>query len=632
MSGICGMLRRDDRPTNNEYLHAMMKCLRRRGPDREGVWTGQSLALGNQLLFTTPESKHEILPLVDSESDIVLGMDGRIDNRQDLQQQLGLSSHEVKEMADSEIVLSAYKKWGEDSPSYLVGDYAFAVWDRRMRILFCVRDHLGARPFYYYHSGNVFVFASEIKALFVVPEVPRKIFDPAVADFLQRIAPNTSQTFYQGILRLEPGTTLSISADKIRKRSYWKPDPTRRLPKATSDQYAEHFLEIFTESVRCRLRSAYPVGCQLSGGLDSSSVACVARKILSERGELLQTFSAIFPGLPKSDLVKIDERRFQQAVIDQGGIIHHPYRADLLQPLARLADHLDLMDEPFFGPNLYLGDEAHRQANERGIRVMLDGLDGDTIVSHGYERLNSLFFWGNWCRLYWELTKIAEHFGESREKILKAFIFRPYFREPLAHLYRLVRSVVTPGWNFQEIIDTTFGKKCGLHRRTTPRLDTFKSPARLHAQYLASPLQTTALEMVSRFSTPFQVETRSPFFDRRLMEFCLALPSEEKLRNGWGRFVLRQSMEGVLPNIVQWRTDKSNLTYGFSRGLLRFHHNELKRMVHSPHSSMAKVVRQEVLENELGEFAVDPIARPRNALNLYCAYVFYSWLNGCGGK
>lgn len=627
MSGICGIYRRNGDPVDPEQFDGMMDSLRRRGPDGEAVWRNEAVALGCQLLYTTQESKYEKLPLVDRETGLVLCCDARIDNRVDLCVKLGLSSRNQGQTPDSQFILAAYKKWGEECPRHLMGDYAFVIWDERLQRLFCARDHLGARPFYYFLSENIFAFASELKALFVVSQVPKKINEPAVADFLQRITDNTHETFYRDIYRLKPATTLTVQPERVSEQRYWQPDPTRRLPKATSEEYAEQFLELFTEAVRCRLRSAYPVGCTLSGGLDSSSVACVARNILAERGEKLHTFSAEFSGLPVSDLPKIDERCHQQAVIDQGGFVHHPYRGDLLLPLQRLPQHLELMDEPFFGPNVHLGDEANRLARDQGIRVMLDGLDGDTVVSHGYERLNSLFYTGHWVSLVTEVAKIAKRLKISRKQLVKSLVFRPYFREPIAHLYRQIQSTFRPGWNFEPLVNPHFGKTWGLHQRTLPQLDSFKTPVSIHVRYLVSPMQTTSLELVSRLATPFHIEPRSPFYDRRLMEFCLALPAEEKLQDGWSRFVLRRSMENVLPKSIQWRPDKGDLSFGFARGLQCFHQGELEKMVNDPNSFMEGAIQKKVLEGDLVEFLADPIAKAENSLDLYCAFVIHSWLN-----
>ncbi|MBU1139567.1 MAG: asparagine synthase (glutamine-hydrolyzing) [Proteobacteria bacterium] len=629
MSGICGIFRRDGYSVDPGQFDGMMAALRRRGPDGEGVWRNEAVALGSQLLYSTPESKFENLPLIDRDTGLVLCCDARIDNRVDLRRELGLSNSNQGQTPDSHFILAAFKKWGENCPRHLIGDYAFVIWDNAQQHLFCARDHLGARPFYYFLSENIFAFASEIKALFAIPQVPKRIKEAAVADFLQRITDNTHETFYRDIYRLNPATTLSIQSERLSTQKYWQPDPTRRLPKATSEEYAEEFLKLFTEAVRCRLRSAYPVGCTLSGGLDSSSVACVARNILAERGEKLHTFSAEFSGLPESDLSKIDERCHQQAVIDQGGFVHHPYRGDLLSPLQRLPQYLELMDEPFFGPNIHLGDEANRLAREQGIRIMLDGMDGDTIVSHGYERLNSLVYSGQWWRLIQEVTQIAKRLGVSRKRLFKTLVLRPYFREPVAHIYRQIKSTFRPGWNFEPIVDPDFGRKWGLHLRTRPQLDSFKRPASIHVRYLVSPMQTTALEMVSCLATPFHIEPRSPFYDRRLMEFCLALPAEEKLQDGWSRFVLRRSMENVLPKSIQWRSDKGDLSFGFARGLRSFHQEELEEMVNNPNSFMASAIQRKVLEDDLAEFLADPIAKADNSLDLYCTFVIHSWLKGC---
>src|SRR3989441_8528576 len=257
----------------------------------------------------------------------VLTADARIDNRAELLAALGRGV----EATDAELILGAYQRWGERAPEHLLGDFAFAIWDGRREVLFCARDHFGVKPFYYHHApGRLFAFGSEIKALLALAEVPRRLNETRVADYLVPLLEDKEITFYEEIVRLPPAHRMTVSRDGMRIEQSWALDPTREIRLKSDAEYAAAFREIFTEAVRCRLRSAFPVGSMLSGGLDSSSIVCVARKLLAEDGGgKLHTFSAIFPDVPECD-----EREYIEAVLGGHGVKPHYVRGDRLSPLA----------------------------------------------------------------------------------------------------------------------------------------------------------------------------------------------------------------------------------------------------------------------------------------------------------
>ena len=211
MSGIAGVYYLDGRTVDSADLERMVDILAHRGPDGAAVWCEGSAGLGHRMLHTTPESLHEELPLVSAYGDLALTADARIDNRGELLSALRIDRpHE--EVCDSELIIEAYKKWGERCPERLLGDFAFAIWDGRNRRLFCARDHMGVKPFYYYRSYRLFAFASEIKALLCLPDVPHKLNEVQIADYLlDNYYEDKAVTFYEGILRLPPAHVTSVS-------------------------------------------------------------------------------------------------------------------------------------------------------------------------------------------------------------------------------------------------------------------------------------------------------------------------------------------------------------------------------------------------------------------------------------
>ena len=383
-----------------------------------GLWSDGSIGLGHRMLWTTPESLHEKQPLLNQSGDLVITADARIDNREELIAALDLTDRAPYSITDSQLILAAYEKWGEICPEKLLGDFAFVIWDGRKQALFCARDHFGVKPFYYYFlSGRFFVFASEIKALLSHPEVPRRLNEVRVGEYLASMFDDKTITFYAGILRLPPAHSLTVSRAGTQLQQYWSLDPSRELQLGSDDAYAEAFRELFIEAVRCRLRTAFPVGSMLSGGMDSSSITCVARQLLArDGGRRLLTFSAIF-----DEVTQCDERPFINAVLAQNSLEPHYVHGDRLSPLADLDHVLWHQDEAFYAPNLFLTWNLYGAAKEQGVRILLDGFDGDTTVSHGEGYLDELAYAGQWFTLAAEIRAYARTFNLSSRRLLWSY-------------------------------------------------------------------------------------------------------------------------------------------------------------------------------------------------------------------
>ena len=242
MSGITGIFRRDGKDVDPSDIKKMNDKIAHRGPDGSKVWCEGPVAFGHQMLHTTPESLHEILPFEDEESGLVITADARIDNREDLAPKLGIEDNE--HVSDSYFILKAYEKWGEKCPEELLGDFAFAIWDKNRETLFCARDHMGVKPFYYYLSDDVFYLSSEKKGLLVANEIPKKINEVRVADYLTFFVNDKEITFYEEIFRLKPAYYV-IMDFLIMMRCYWDLNPNQEIIMDSDEEYAEKFLQIF---------------------------------------------------------------------------------------------------------------------------------------------------------------------------------------------------------------------------------------------------------------------------------------------------------------------------------------------------------------------------------------------------
>jgi asparagine synthase (glutamine-hydrolysing) len=629
VSGIAGIYHLSGRPVCRTDLERMNLILAHRGSDSVGLWTEGSLGLAHRLLWTTPESLHERLPMVSTNADIVLTADARIDNREELIDTLGLTDRPNDELSDSALLLAAYEKWGEGCPERLLGDFAFAVWDGRHRRLFCARDHFGVRPFYYYHrAGEIFAFASEIKALLCLPEVPRQLNEMQVADFLSGIFEDKASTFYQGVLRLPPSHCLIVTERALRQNCYWSLDATSELRLGSDEEYAAAYRETFTEAVRCRLRSAFPLGSHLSGGLDSSSITCVARDLLAEKGNRrLNTFSIVFDKVPESD-----ERPFINAVVDTGGIEPHYIRGDTVTPLTDVERVLWHQDQPFHAPNLFLNWQVWSAARQQGIRVLLDGIMGDNVVSHGFAYLNELARSWCWVKLTRELKMLGRRRSVSHWKVVGRYVWNDGIksRTPL-WLKRVFWQFESPlsYHRLSEVIDRDFTRRVGLHERLQRRdefqLRRLQSAKEDHYQELVSGIIPAALEVVAKGEAAFNIEVRIPFVDRRLVELCFGIPPEQKIRDGWSRAIVRRALAHTLPPKVRLRSGKGNMGPNFIRGLASAEEPLRKLLFHGP-PSLATYVNLTALHRLYHAFMAESVVNEDELLMILSVALLSNWL------
>ena len=663
MSGITGVYYLDERPVEQQNIARMIDTLAHRGPDGADIWIDGSVGLGHRMLWTTPESLIEKLPLVNRANNIVITSDCRIDNREELIAALQLNNRSSEKITDSELVLGAYEKWGEECPQHLLGDFVFAIWDKRKQTLFCARDHMGIKPFYYFHQpGKLFAFGSEIKALLSLPDVPRRLNEVRIADYLNLMLEDKVITSYQDILRLPPAHSMAVNLQGTQTKCYWSLDPNREIKLDSDAAYAEEFRKIFTEAVRCRLRSAFPIASQLSGGLDSSSVTCVARDILNSKDinqTKLHTISTIF-----DKISQCDERPFINAVLEQGGLIPNYIHGDEVGPLSSLKEVFLYEDEGFLGPSHFYPWIANRTANELGMRVVLDGLDGDTTVCHGTSRITELARQGDWKTCIEEvkafsphfgvkpyaafrnyalpyLKKLAtnfrwiaflqavqlihKHFGASRKNLILNHGIKPFLKQ----LWRRKQEkIANTSVAHNPLVKSNFAKNIGLDERIQKLDVSHYKPLTTREQHWLSLTQGVLphiLERMDLCAANFALEVRHPFMDKRLVEFCLALPAEQKLSNGFGRIVMRRALEGILPEKVQWRGGKADLSPNFDDGFLNRDRQILDEVMSNQIKHLEKYIDSDFLQAAYHRMKSDTKVRDEDITPAWQAVMLALW-------
>ena len=587
----------------------MSAALVHRGPDGGEIWCDGAVGLGHQMLWTTPESLTEVLPFTTVDGRFVITADARVDNRSELIRLLKLE-RAADVITDSELIVASYEKWGERCPEKLLGDFAFAIWDNLNQSLFCARDHFGVKPFYYFLSDKLFVFASEIKALFRLPEVPRRLNEVKIAEHLS-IRPSVSEiTFFADVKTLSKAHFMSLREREVKIQSYWALDPNRRILLGSDDEYAEALREVFTEAVRCRLRSAYPIGSMLSGGLDSSSIACTARELLKKQNKTLHTFSVMFEDVPESD-----ETIYIDAVVAQNGIESHYAPGDQSGPMSFVDEMMWHCDNAMVPGNLHFIWRLYKESlKQHGVRTILDGWDGDSTVSHGTEYFIDLARAKKYVTLFKETWGYARHFEKTPPlKVfwwnLEHFGLSPRARKTIRPVQRVTRALgrraakvlgdkPIPS-SFNHFVREDFTRRVLAQNQQTARTADNSAPNgssnHLHLNRLTGVGMTQNLELMNNAAAAFSVDLRFPFWDKRLIEFCVAIPSDQKLNKGLNRMVMRRAMKGTLPESVRLRGGKVNMAHAFQYSLRKYNSERFSDVITSSLSNIAEYMRTDLL-------------------------------------
>ncbi len=564
MSGLAGIYNLDGAPVDLALLERMTAAIAHRGPDGIHQWADGPVAMGHCMLQTTPESVYERQPLTDESGNLCLTMDGRVDDREELLAALKSRGARLRDDTDAEIVLNAYQCWGEDCPVRILGDFAFVIWDRRQRQLFCARDILGVKPFYYYTDGRKFLWASELHQLFQDASVPRAPNEEMVAEYLAASLTNREETLYQGIMRLAPAHSLLLRAGRRTKSWYWDIDPGREIRHRSDKEYAEHFLELFKEAVRCRLRSHKPVGAELSGGLDSSSVVGMAQSLFHgghNGGRDFQTISLVFPGMACDESPYIDE------AARMWGVRSNRVAYEMPSPEAYFEQARLYQDFPNF-PNGMMWDRASALMGRMGFRVLLTGCGGDEWFTGSYYHYADFLRGLKFATLLRQLRADQEFDRDGavapaivfpRAAFLRVGIYPllPGFAQRTVK-WLLGRKFKPPSW-----IESEFASRSRLSDRVGSAPANRKFPTFAQEDMYRSLIDGWAVqgyELGDRSESRFGLERRHPLSDRRVIEFAFGLPEDQRWHESQPKRLLRNAVSGLIPETVRRRRTKADFS------------------------------------------------------------------------
>lgn len=560
MSAIFG-LRSADGATAEGWLARLDAALAGHGRDGGGLWAGDGVALGHRLTRFTAQDRLEQQPLASADGRLQLVVDGRIDGRRELGQALGLPAGEIDVLGDSALVLQVLERWGEDGLARVHGSYAFACWDRQARTLLVGSSPLNGRNLCYVHTPQHFAFASLPAALLELPFVERRLDEEHLADLLVYGIGTPDSTCWRDVRRLPPGQLLFLNNHQaLRVRPYGAIDTGRRLRLHNDDEYAAAFDELFETVIEDQLRSLDPVGVFMSGGLDSCSVAAAASTHLGRHGRRLTAFTE-WPG-PGFD-GPVPAGRYADELPYVTAMSERLPALELEVVTSGQSGPFDDTDALFDSGGVAFPNVANRpwweailgQAQGQGIRVMLTGDGGNLTASwNGRGLLPELLRRGRWAHAWREAGALARSGqASSPARTLLAQGVQPLLPTPAWRALRRWYGSARPNAERQRRmapIRPDFAVATRVAERASALGVPARPPADTRRARLDALVATRSSLLDAGYRARFGIDIRHPLVDRRLVEFCLALPEDQFLRDGTPRWLLRRAMARRLPSKV----------------------------------------------------------------------------------
>lgn len=573
MSALGGICNFSEKPVDEKALLRLGAALESHGPDGGNTVTSGPAGIVYRAFHTNLESRLERQPLISDQRQF-LCWDGRLDNRGEL---LALLEGEIKQdQTDAAIVMAAYRKWGADSLVRLIGDFALSVWDAKSRALLLARDAAGPRPLYYHANDERIVWSSELTPLLEVADVDLEINDEYVAGYLAR-GVDVELTPYKGIYAVPPGHSVTVRNGQVTVRRSWSLPSETRIRYKTDADYEEHFRYLFREAVRARLRADGTVWATLSGGLDSSSIVCMADEILktdSVQASGLETVSYVYDESTTSD-----ERKFIRYVEEQRGAVGHHLRDEDHPTLASFPEESQLSFPDFLDCFVNRHQALCSAMRAGNARVLLTGHGGDEILcssANPTPEFGDLLVEKRLLDLHRSLVVWGKALNRPYLDLLWRDGVLPLLPAKLQLLCGVKLNFKLPPW-----YHASFVERMNLRERYLCGSNVFGfalPSARDQANGFLS-----AMKMVSRNSYRARggIEVSHPFLHRPLAEFLQAIPFEQRVRPGEARSLMRRSLKDLLPEKILNRRSKKGPKEALFRALTR-HWTRLRPLFEDP--------------------------------------------------
>ena len=560
MCGICGIvLREADGAVDRPALARMTRVLAHRGPDGEGLFVEGDVGLGHRRLSIIDLSDAGRQPMTNEDGRYWIVLNGEIYNYRELRQELVARGHQFRSITDTEVVLHLFEESGPGCLDRLNGMFAFAIWDTKEHALFAARDRFGIKPFYFAPLPDAFVFGSEIKAVLASGRVAPEMHVAGLSDYLTFQFTLGSKTLFRGIERLEPAHYLTLRGGDLRVRRYWDIDFAVDTQPSEAD-FRVRLDALLRDAVRLQLRSDVPLGAHLSGGLDSTTLTCLAMR---QQPGPFHTFSGGF-----RDGRAFDETAYARAAAESAGATHHevfPTAADFVDQMPSLIYH---MDEPTAGPGLFPQYAVSRLAREH-VKVVLGGQGGDEIFG-GYTRY--LIAYLEACvkggiagtqedaRYVVTFESILPNLTQLQgyEPLLRRFWQSGVFEPADRRYFRLIDR----GDTIRPLVNGDAWAQIAREHDTYAEYRALFDDPNCYSlinkmtRFDLKTLLPALLHVEDRTSMAVSLESRVPLLDHRIVELVASMPPMVKFKGGRSKHIFREVVKPFVPPVVYARTDK----------------------------------------------------------------------------
>ena len=596
MCGIVGIVRFDEKPIKKDELQTMMQVIKHRGPDDEGMFIDGHVGFGHVRLSILDLSSAGKQPMTDATGRYTIIQNGESYNYIELREELKALGYKFATQTDTEVLLNGYIEWGESVLDKLNGMFALAIYDKEKQTLFIARDRFGVKPLYYHVGDGQLIFASEIPAILKALPGKPKANENAIFDYLVfNRTDQTEETFFSNIYKLQHGCSMLLKLDI----GNWTLDKSNlpikkwynlaehvkarklEIGDLTLEDAKKHYMELFKRAIELRLRSDVPWGVCLSGGIDSSAIT--ATLIREMKKPDVNSYSAVYrkgSWADESEFIKEFE-----------GIVPHMHyvHPDAEGMLAHLDDYVRIQGEPT-PTNSPFALYCVLEEASKDVKVILDGQGSDEALA-GYEYIPGLYYKTlfthlKWGRLAKEIVQYVKLHKSWRHVKYMAFFMLPSSMRTKVRVMQ--RGYIDPEFVAKHKGSVIADRLYGANTMTEMLV--------AHFEYKLEHLNKWG----DRDTMAFGVEGRSPFLDKDLVEYSIALKDELKIKGGYTKFILREVMKGIMPEKVRLRVDKR----GFSVPMDEWYRTE----------GFQKVVK-EILESE--SFAKRGYFLPEEAKKLY---------------
>ena len=539
MSAIFGIINKHGQHLEDNAIQQMQHALAHRTTNGKYYWRSPNVFFGQYDLNSTSQQTLE-------QGGIIIATDARIDNRQELAA-LNIDPQLALTLNNAQLIIAANQKWGEDCVHHFEGEFAFAIYNIATGTIFCAVDHIGVRPLYYYDTPDAFIFSSEMKGILAVKDTPNTFNEETLIEYFFRQS-DQSKTYNSEVFALCGGHTLTLDDSKqLHISKYWTPQPLGKYHFSKDNDWAECLRDLLFKTVAHSLHTNAPVGITLSGGLDSSSIACIAGKILEQKNQPLYAFSSVLPQGHTG--IETDERKYIGLIGKHlKNLVQTYVEAPGAGPLTGLETSFEL-EETIPNAFFYMDRALQQAMQQKNIRVALSGFGGDLFVSHkGNFVLYQLITQGKFGKAI-DLLKQARSFDSSYLQTIKT----DYIAYTAWHkYYTAYKNKGRTNWRIHTPLTETFTAKY------LPGIDiaSSKDQAAWMIEYIRSGQAGRLLGNFTNSFAAYNIEAATPLLNKNIMEFMLDVPMEQFRVGGAKRSILRRAMEGVLPPEIQWRNDK----------------------------------------------------------------------------